>query len=89
MKLNSDQKGHWYKCKKEECMEHVPLPDILFDLENELYSIPAKCKAGHISVFKKRDALSSTRQWEVDRYFDPKDFRSKIVCYWDESRKDS
>jgi hypothetical protein len=86
MKINSDQKGHWYKCKKEGCGEYVPLPDNLFDPDNESISIPAKCKSGHINVFKKLDALSPTRKWEVDRYFDVKDSRSNNMDYWDESK---
>jgi hypothetical protein len=86
MNINSDQKGHWYKCKKEGCGGYVPLPDNLFDPDNESISIPAQCKAGHVNVFKKLDALSVTRKWEVDRYFDAKDSRSKIVAYWDESK---
>jgi len=86
MNINSDQKGHWYKCKKERCGGYVPLPDNLFDPDNESISIPAQCKAGHVNVFKKLDALSVTRKWEVDRYFDAKDSRSKIVAYWDESK---
>lgn len=82
MKINSDQIGHWYKCKKEGCRGYVPLPDNLFDPDNELISIPAKCESGHANMFKKFEALSPTRKWEVDRYFNARDSRSNIKAYW-------
>jgi hypothetical protein len=82
MKFNSDQNGHWYKCKKSGCGEHIPLPDTIFDADYRVYSIPAECKAGHINVFKITDALSPTRKWKVDKYFSVKQSKSKIVVYW-------
>jgi hypothetical protein len=77
-KFNTNQAGHWYKCKNKTCNAIVPLPDKIFIENNYNGSFMAKCNCGHINIFMYSDAGTKTEKWEVDQYLGITDPNFKI-----------
>jgi len=82
-KFNTNQAGHWYKCKNKTCNLMVPLPDKIFIENNYNGSFIAKCNCGHINIFMYSDAETQTEKWEVDKYFGIIDPNIKMSFNWE------